>query len=48
MLNEHGQVVGVIYAKNTSNQSFIVPVSTLNTLLAEPSLLVPQAATCPD
>ncbi len=48
VLNESGQVVGVIYAKNVSNQSFIVPVSTLNTLLAEPSLLVPQSNTCPD
>lgn len=50
VLNEAGEVVGVIYAKatDTSNQSFIVPVSTLNTLLAEPSLLVPQSASCPE
>lgn len=48
VLNESGQVVGVIYAKNVSNQSFIVPVSTLNTLLTEPSLLVPQAGSCPE
>lgn len=48
VLNESGEVVGVIYAKNVSNQSFIVPVSTLNTLLAEPSLLVPQSNSCPD
>lgn len=48
VLNESGEVVGVIYAKNDSNQSFIVPVSTLNTLLAEPSLLVPQSANCPE
>jgi S1-C subfamily serine protease len=48
VLNESGQVVGVIYAKNESNQSFIVPVSTLNTLLAEPSLLVPESNSCPN
>ncbi|PKQ25747.1 MAG: serine protease [Actinobacteria bacterium HGW-Actinobacteria-4] len=47
VLNESGEVVGVIYAKNESNQSFIVPVSTLRTLLAEPSLLVPESNTCP-
>jgi S1-C subfamily serine protease len=48
VLNEAGQVVGVMYAMNFSNQSFIVPVSTLNTLIAEPSLLVPQSNTCPE
>jgi len=42
VLNESGDVVGVIYAKNFSNQSFIVPVSTLNTLLEENALLVPE------
>ncbi|MFV0286766.1 MAG: trypsin-like peptidase domain-containing protein, partial [Demequina sp.] len=46
-LNEDGEVVGVVYAKSdTTDQSYIVPVSTLNSLLAQPRLLVPQAATC--
>jgi S1-C subfamily serine protease len=45
VLNERGQVVGVIYAKKGS-QSFIVPVSTLNTLVSEPSLLVPETTNC--
>ncbi|WP_236683340.1 S1 family peptidase [Demequina sediminicola] len=46
VLNESGQVVGVVYAKNDANQSFIVPVSTLNSLLAQPSLLVPEPTEC--
>lgn len=46
VLNEAGNVVGVVYAKNESSQSFIVPVSTLNTLLNETSLLVPEASKC--
>ncbi|WP_228373518.1 S1 family peptidase [Demequina gelatinilytica] len=44
VLDEDGRVVGVIYAKNYSNQSFIVPISTLNTLLSEESLFVPEAS----
>ncbi len=35
VLDSAGQVVGVVYAKNVSNQSFFVPVSTLRTLLAD-------------
>lgn len=46
VLNEKGDVVGVIYAKNESDQSFMVPVSLLRTLIAEDQLLVPQANTC--
>jgi S1-C subfamily serine protease len=46
VLNDAGEVVGVVYAKNDVNQSFIVPVSMLNTLLAQPSLLVPEAIVC--
>ncbi|WP_228373285.1 S1 family peptidase [Demequina silvatica] len=42
VLDETGLVVGVIYAKNFSNQSFIVPISTLNSLLDEASLFVPE------
>lgn len=46
VLNDAGDVVGVVYAKNDSNQSFIVPVSVLNTLLAQPALLVPEPVDC--
>ncbi len=46
VLNDDGEVVGVVYAKNDSNQSFIVPVSVLNTLLAQPALLVPEPVNC--
>ena len=46
VLNERGEVVGVIYAKNVSEQSFMVPVSMLRSLLAEEQLLVPQQQTC--
>ncbi|MGC4175747.1 trypsin-like peptidase domain-containing protein [Demequina sp.] len=46
VFNAGGQVVGVIYAKNDSDQSFIVPISTLNSLLDEPSLLVPESEGC--
>lgn len=41
-LDEDGRVIGVVYAKNISDQSFIVPVSTLNALLDEPALFVPE------
>jgi len=33
VLDEEGRVVGVVYAKNTRDQSFIVPVSTLRSML---------------
>ena len=46
VLNDAGEVVGVVYAKNEVDQSFIVPVSMLNTLLAQPSLLVPKPIDC--
>ena len=46
VFNASGEVVGVIYAKNNAEQSFIVPVSTLTTLLKEPGLLVPDTAGC--
>lgn len=48
VFNANGQVVGVVYAKvPSSEQSFIVPISTLNTLLSEESLLVPAVEGCP-
>lgn len=46
VLNEAGEVVGVIYAKNDSEQSFMVPVSMLRALLHDESLLVEQQQTC--
>lgn len=46
-LNEAGEVVGVIYAKNDVEQSFMVPVSTLRTLLDEDGLLQPKPNMCP-
>ena len=33
VLDAEGRVAGVVYAKNTADQSFIVPVSTLRTML---------------
>ncbi|MDN4477084.1 serine protease [Demequina sp. SYSU T00039] len=47
-LDEDGRVIGVVYAKNISDQSFIVPVSTLNALLEEPALFVPESACAAD
>ncbi len=46
VFNASGQVVGVVYAMNQSEQSFIVPISTLNNLLKEPALLVPNSEGC--
>ena len=46
VFNASGEVVGVIYAKNKAEQSFIVPISTLNALLDEPSLLIPETEGC--
>jgi len=41
-LDSAGRVVGVVYAKNTTGQSFILPVSTLRTLLADESGFTPS------
>ncbi|WP_084040502.1 serine protease [Demequina sp. NBRC 110053] len=46
VLSDDGEVVGVVYANNAVGQSFIVPVTMLNTLLAQPSLLVPDSLEC--
>ena len=46
VLNERGEVVGVIYAKNDSEQSFMVPVSMLRSLLDQEQLMVPQDQSC--
>lgn len=45
VLDTAGQVVGVVYAKNASDQSFIVPVGTLRGLLADEGAFAP-APTC--
>lgn len=45
-LNEAGEVVGVIYAKNDAEQSFMVPVSMLRSLLNQDGLLAPQPHSC--
>lgn len=37
VLNESGQVVGVVYAKSSSGKTFFIPVSTLTTLLDTPA-----------
>lgn len=37
VLDADGRVVGVVYAKNSANQSYVVPVSTLKKLLADAS-----------
>jgi S1-C subfamily serine protease len=37
VLDSSGRVVGVVYAKNAGNQSYVVPVSTLKKLLADSS-----------
>ncbi len=46
VLNADGQVVGVIYAKNDADQSFMIPISVLNTLLQQPKLLSPDSSDC--
>lgn len=47
VLDEAGTVVGVVYAKNASGQSFIVPVSTLRSLLADETAFTPAAGCAP-
>ena len=46
VFNASGQVVGVVYAMTPAAQSYIVPISTLNQLLDEPALLVPESEGC--
>ena len=46
VLDTNGNIVGVIYAKNEVDQSFMIPVTTLRELLEEPGLLIPESATC--
>ena len=44
-LDADGKVIGVVYAKNDSGQSFLVPVSTLRAMLGDESGFEP-APTC--
>lgn len=47
VVNEDGEVVGVVYALSADGtQTFIIPISKLRELLAEPPVLVPESATC--
>ncbi|WP_298459722.1 S1C family serine protease [uncultured Cellulomonas sp.] len=45
VLDEGGRVVGVVYAKNSLDQSFIVPVSTLRSMLDDAAAFV-DAPSC--
>ncbi|HWS59235.1 MAG TPA: serine protease [Actinotalea sp.] len=47
VLDVDGRVVGVVYAKNAADQSYIVPVSTLRTLLADEGAFSPTASCTP-
>jgi S1-C subfamily serine protease len=42
VLDEQGRVIGVVYAKDANNMSFIVPVGTLRSMLADESAFVPS------
>lgn len=44
VLDDGGRIVGVVYAKNAAGQSFIVPVSTLATLLADTAAFEPTTS----
>lgn len=44
VLDSEGRVIGVVYAKNAADQSFIVPVSTLRGLLTDDTAFTPVAA----
>jgi len=45
VLDDQGRVVGVVYAKSASGQSYIVPVSTLAAVLADAAAFTPTT-TC--
>ncbi|MBO9554043.1 serine protease [Cellulomonas sp.] len=45
VLDPQGRVVGVVYAKDEQNRSFVVPVSTLRAMLDDDSAFTP-APTC--
>ncbi|MDQ0423728.1 MULTISPECIES: S1C family serine protease [Cellulomonas] len=43
-LDAEGRVIGVVYAKNADDMSFLVPVSTLRDLLADETAFAPAPA----
>jgi S1-C subfamily serine protease len=43
-LDSEGRVIGVVYAKNTTGQSFVVPVSTLRALLEDTTAFAPATS----
>ncbi|QTE30684.1 S1C family serine protease [Pengzhenrongella sicca] len=45
VLDAEGRVIGVVYAKNVDDMSFIVPVSTLRSMLADEAMFV-ASPTC--
>lgn len=47
VLDSQGRVVGVVYAKNAADQSFLVPVSTLRSLLDDADAFVPTEPCAP-
>lgn len=47
VLDEDGRVVGVVYAKNAADQSYIVPVSVLRALLADDTAFTAVPACTP-
>jgi len=40
-LDAQGRVIGVVYAKDSAGESFLVPVSTVRTVLADTSAFTP-------
>ncbi|WP_435299906.1 S1 family peptidase [Timonella sp. A28] len=47
VLDDEGRLVGVVYAKNSQNHSYIIPLSTLEDILTQDKGFQPQkAATC--
>jgi len=47
VLDVDGHVVGVVYAKNAADQSYIVPVSTLRALLDDDGAFTPSSSCTP-
>ncbi len=43
-LDAQGRVIGVVYAKDSAGESFLVPVSTVRTMLADASAFTPVPA----
>jgi len=43
VLDSEGRVVGVVYAKDSNGHSFVVPVSTLRSMLDDEASFTPTA-----